>query len=125
MWKFNPFIGALDYFQGYDIVNHTASVVLTLGDMKRVHVMDVSGGLRTFWLPTIGTGNIGEWFIAVRNGTGNALRVWAGGTNKVLNSAAGGYVECNDAGHDYSSLLFVVVADGQWGNPSYGIWESH
>lgn len=124
-WKFNPFTGILDYYEGYEVISHNADTVLAVSNLRRTHIMDVSGGERVFWLPVVGAANINEWVILARKGTANLLRVWAGGTNKILNSTAGGYIECNEAGHDYCSILLVVIADGQWGNPSFGIWETH
>lgn len=125
-WKFNPFTSNLDYYEGYkNPVIHTESVILSLADLKKVHIMDVTGGARAFWLPDVSTGMIGEWVILVRQDDTSLLRVWAHAGDRILNSTAGGYLECNEAGRDWASLLLVVIADGQWGNPSYGIWETH
>jgi hypothetical protein len=124
-WKFNPFTQNFDYYEGYDVVNHNVDANLTLADLRQVHMMDVSGGLRNIYLPVVGTDNIGEWVILVRSGVANPLRIWANGTDIIYNSSPGGYIECDDAGHDYSSQLLVVIADGVWGNPSFGIWTTY
>ncbi len=124
-WTFNPFTGTLDYYEGFEVTNHSSDIFLGIGDLGKYHIMDVSGGERAFWLPNIGASHINKWVILARKGTGNLLRIWAGTGDKILNSTSGGYIECNEAAHDYSSILLIVIADGQWGNPSFGIWETH
>jgi hypothetical protein len=109
----------------YTVQNYNSDTLLTSADLEKIHIMDVSGGERAFWLPDVSATDIGDWLTIGRNGTGNLLRVWAGGTDVILNSNAGSYIECTDALHDYSMIELVVIADGQWIAKSYGIWSTY
>ncbi len=124
-FEFNPFTSNFDYYKDdYTFVSHNSNAILTSEDLKKVHVMDVAGGERAFWLFHADTDFIGQWICLMRKGVGNLLRIWANGTDIIFNSTAGGYIECTDT-HDYSCIFLWVIEDGVWGNPSFGIWSTH
>jgi len=121
-WYFNPFTSKFGYTESeYTIVSHDSDTILTLGDMKQTHVMDVSGGERAFWLPEGTIDDIGQWVMLVRNGVGNLLRVWAFPGDEVLNST---YVECTE-NRNFCSLVLILVAAGHWTTPEFGIWTRY
>lgn len=109
----------------YTIINYSDDKVLTNNDFYKIHVMDVSAGIRTFWLPDITSGHIGAWITLGRRGTTNSLKLYAAGTNKILNSNAGSYIDCNDTHFDYSTIELFVIANGQWSTKSMGVWNSY
>jgi len=109
----------------YTIVSHNAHTILTNADLGKVHIMDVSGGWWSFILPTTSVPYVGYWVKLVRKGTGNPLRIQAGATDVIWNSSVGGYVECDDVLHDYSSVDLIMIAVGQWATTAYGIWSSY
>jgi len=113
-----------DPFEAYTVETHDENTVLTATDLLKIHVMDVSGGERNFTLPAVGEDDVGNWIMLVRSGTANALLIHAGGMNTILNTTPGGYIEC-DEDRDFSSLTLIVVADGQWVTPEYGIWTTY
>lgn len=124
-WKFSPFTLTLDYYKdSYSIVNHTIDTILSLSDLKKVHIMDVSGGDRIFTLPLSNANYLGYWVKLMRNGTANKLTIQASGADVIWNSSAGGYIECDDT-HDYCSINLVMVTIGQWTTPEFGIWSSY
>jgi hypothetical protein len=129
-WQFNPFTQELDFYKtDFEFVSHSIDTALTIADLNKVHIMDVSGGERAFWLPYLGTTDYkGNWLTLIRDGTANLLRIWAGSSggsgDVVMNSTAGGYIQCNEA-RDYCSITLVVIGAGIWTNPSYGIWSTH
>lgn len=108
----------------YTVQNYNADTILTSLDLEKIHIMDVAGGERAFWLPDVSATDVGDWLMVTRKGTANLLRVWAGGSDVILNSVAGHYIESSDS-HDYSTLELVVIDDGQWVAKSYGIWSTH
>jgi len=108
----------------FTTVYHNEDTVLTLSDLQKIHIMEVSGDVRNFTLPDVGTDDVGKWVIFVRNGIANALKIYAGGMGAILNSTPGGYIECDDT-HDFSSLMLIVVATGLWVTPEYGIWTTY
>lgn len=115
----------------YTVVNYNADEILTDSDLGKIHIMDVSGGDRTFTLPATNAAYIGYWIKLVRQGVGNKLTIQAGAVGDVIwNSSAGGYIESTDAlgvldTHDYGSVNLVEMAVGQWGTPEYGVWSSY
>ena len=114
----------------YTVVTHNTDTVLTNSDLGKIHTMDVSGGNRTFTLPTTAAAQVGYWVKLVRIGTGNWLRVQAGHTDVIWNSSAGGYIDTVDSlgvpdTHDYTAINLVQAAVGYWTTPEYGIWSSH
>jgi hypothetical protein len=126
---FNPFTSNFDYYKvNYDFVTHNTDTVLTIGDLNKIHIMDISGGERAFWLPFLDADYRGNWVTFIRDGSTNLLRIWAGSSggsaDVIMNSTAGGYVECNET-RDFCSLTLVVTGSGIWTNPSYGIWSTH
>ncbi len=123
--EFNPFTGNFDYVSDFfEVVNHGADTILTLDDMKKIHHMDTSVNPYDFTLPDVGLADVGQWVVLSRTGP-NPLRINAAGMDIIFNSSPGGYIECVDVAHDFSSLFLVVVADGLWGTPSFGIWDSY
>lgn len=110
----------------YQVEEYDADAVLTDDDFRKIHRMDVTGGDRIFTLPDISSGHQGEWVILIRKGLTNTLQISPAGTDVIFNSDAGssGALECTDTDHNYSSILLVVVDDGVWGNPSFGIWST-
>ena len=108
----------------YEIENYSSDKILAAGDFRKIHLMDVSGGDRQFTLPDIGATHIGQWIILGRVGTGFRLTIQAGGTDILLNSTPGGTIDCDDSLHNYSLIELVVLANGVWGNPSFGIWKT-
>lgn len=114
----------------FTVVNYNASEVLDNNDLGKIHIMDVSGGDRTFTLPTTDAAYIGYWIKLVRQGVGNCLRIQAQGADVIWNSSAGGYLESRDAAgvldtHDYGAVNLVEMAVGQWGTPEYGVWSAY
>jgi hypothetical protein len=130
-WKFNPFTLQLDYFKGWDsVISHDTDTVLTVNDLNKIHVMDTSGGNRTFTLPDATIGYIGYWIKMVRKGATNWLRVQASGTDVIWNSSPGGYIDTLDNlgavdTHDYTSVNLVIADVGQWTTPEFGIWTAY
>ncbi len=126
MWVFNPFTGRFDWTDSlFTVTEYNADKALVIGDMKQVHSMDVAGGEQAFWLPEVVADNVGDWIILVKKGAANLLRVWAGGSDIVLNSSAGGYIECAEA-RTYANIYLLVIAAGYWTSiGSFGIWSSH
>jgi hypothetical protein len=109
----------------YIVVNHNINTILTNADLGKIHIMDVSGGDRIFTLPDTDVGHIGYWLKLVRQGTAHYLRVQAGLADTIWNSLVGGFIECDDLLHDYSSVNLVQAAVGQWMTPEFGIWGSY
>jgi len=116
--------GTPSQFDIYPIETYTGDAILTLSDLFKIHIMDVSGGVRNFTLPDVGSSDVGGWIMFVRNGSANALRIHAGGMDTILNTTPGGYIECDEA-RDFASLMLIAVADGQWVTPEYGIWSTY
>jgi len=110
----------------YKVVTHTTDTNLTLSDMRKIHTMDVSGGDRQFTLPSVDSSSVGDWVIIVRIGTANTLYIYAADTDTILDSSAGGSIECNDATYDLSTFSPILFAATRWGaGPScFGIWET-
>ncbi len=121
-----PISGSVSAATGtyYAVVNHSTSTTLTNADLGRVHIMDVSGGDRTFVLPLTNALYIGYWVKLVRKGIANKLRIQAKGADVIWNSLPGGYIECNDS-HDYCSVNLLQIAVGQWTTPEFGVWSSY
>ena len=121
----------------FDVLSHSTDQVLGIGDLRKIHVMDCSAGDLSITLPDVGSTHVGLWVIIVRYNsacliTGSTpasaayhLRVLAGGTDTIISSTAGGYVECADTTHEVSSLFLTVLMDGVWGTPSFGIWGTY
>jgi hypothetical protein len=125
-WKFNPFTLHLDYYKdNYSVENHTVDTVLTVNDLKKIHVMDTAGGDRTFTLPAATVSYVGYWIKLVRKGVTNWLRVQTSGTDVIWNSSPGGYIDCSDGGHNYCSVNLVITDIGKWTTPEFGIWSSY
>lgn len=105
-------------------VEHSSDAVLTIADLLKIHLMDVSGGDRSFTLPATTAQDLGKWIILVRKGTGNDLAILAPVGEKIFNSSAGGRVVCADS-HDYAALWLFLADVGQWTDPSFGVWNAY
>lgn len=110
----------------YTVVNHDSDTILTLTDMRKIHIMDISGGEKTFTLPSVAAANLGDWIILVRLGTANRLLIQAADTDTILDSSAGGTIECSDATYDLSAFSPLLLTATRWGaGPGcFGIWDT-
>ena len=110
----------------YTVVTHVADTVLTSTDMKKIHIFDVAtaGADLTATLPSVAAANLGDWIILVRVGTANTLFVYAADADTILDSSAGGTIECSDATYDLSTFAPWLLTATRWGaGPGcFGIW---
>ena len=105
--------------------NYNTDHVLYATDFCQIHIMDVSGGDRTFTLPDISSGEIGKRIILVRKGgqqITSRLILQTSGNGEIYNSGAGGRLECNEDSYDYQSVELIVFADDIWGSHNFGIF---
>jgi len=108
------------------IVEHSDDVILTVADLEKIHLFDVSVKDITVTLPSVASGDMGEWVVLVRIGTGNTLFIKAADADTILNSSAGGTIECSDASHNYSIFALLLVGATAWtaGPGCFGIWST-
>ena len=130
-WFFNPFTSNLDYFKEYhEIATHNSDTVLDVGDLRKFHIMDVSGGDKTFTLPEITSDFVGAW-ISLMKSVANDLTIQSGGMDAILNSTNGGYIKNVDNAevtdtHDFTYLCLIAVTLGQWAiGEGFGIWSTY
>lgn len=127
-WKFNAFTLQLDYYKDdkYAIVSHDTDTILVASDLKKFHIMDTSGGERTFTLPPATVEYIGYWIgVSRKDKTKSLLRIYSDGSDIIFNCPIGGYLECADTDHNYCTQVLMIIEEGAWSNPSFGVWSSH
>jgi len=113
-------------FSQYTVVTHTTDANLALSDMKKIHIFDVetAGTDLIASLPSVASGNIGDWVIIVRVGTASTLYIWANDADTILDSSPGSVIECSDATYDLSTFTPLLLTATRWGSGpgGFGIW---
>lgn len=91
-------------------------------DFGKVHIFDNGVNDVDCDLMSVATANMVASFICVRLGTGK-LRMIAADADTILNSSAGGSIECTDATARGDYLIFRQIAETKWTVSGFGIWS--
>ena len=127
-WKFNPFTGKQDYYESslrvYKFETHTASDTLTVADLGMIHIFNSASNL-TCTLPSVSSAEIGVWVIIAKYGTGE-LDIVAADSDTILDSSAGGLIECTDNTYDMPKMCLRLYTETEWhsGPECFGIWST-
>jgi hypothetical protein len=105
------------------VVTHSADTVLTIADMRKIHVFDCSVNDIKCDLPAGSLSDVGEGFIAAKSGNGS-LRVKAQGLNTIMDSGPGGSLFCDDPTYAMAKIGLILMAETAWhsGPGSFGVW---
>ncbi len=112
--------------KNYTVTTHNADTILTLADFKKIHTFDVTGGDIWVTLPSVAAANLGDWITLVRMGTANTLYIETSDADTILDSSAGGTIDCDDATYDLSTFTPWLLTATRWGaGPGcFGIWNT-
>ena len=106
-------------------VNHSSNTVLTLSDLRKVHVFDCSLLDIECTLPSVDDSNIGDWIILAKSGD-LSLRVYAPDFDTIMDSAQGGSLLCEDSTYAMEKIGLILLTGSAWhvGPDSFGIWKA-
>ena len=108
----------------YNIETHTTSQVLAVADLNKVHIFNSALDL-TCTLPSVGADQLGYMVIMAKMGVGD-LKIIAADTDTILDSSAGGSIECTDNTYEMPKMGLRLLTATEWhsGPDCFGVWST-
>lgn len=108
----------------FEIIIHTTSQVFTLADLKKIHIFNSALNLECT-LPSVVANDVGKWIICAKAGAGD-LTINAPDADTILDSTAGGSIECTDNTYEMPKMGLILMTETEWhsGPECFGVWET-
>ena len=105
-------------------VSHIVNHVLTLADLRKVHLFNSALNL-ICTLPSVDATNVGDWVVIAKQGAGN-LTVVAADADTILDSTPGGVIECTDNTYEMPRVGLRLYTADEWhsGPECFGVWST-